>query len=181
MNGKQAGERKLNEQLREFIANRVAEKATPEYFEGMLGQVHRRLRQELVGRPRWWDQFAELFALSLPDMRPLFVRYALPMVLFGSAAIFALRHDHSAPKVALSTGGTASLAAESSPAHWFAANPDLLSDPRRAIEPSIITPTAAAEASGARGDLTTKAKDRENGGQSFVSVLPVRYEASVDF
>ncbi|WP_018290278.1 hypothetical protein [Verrucomicrobium sp. 3C] len=184
MNGKQAGERKLNEQLRNFFANRVVEKATPEYFETMLGQVHRRLRQELVGRPRWWDRFAELFPLPVSDMRPLLVRYALPLVLFGSAAILALHHDHSASKVAFSTGGTSSLAEAASPAHWFTANQDLLRDPRGTIEPSIITPTTApgaSRASGPRGELTTKAKGRENGERSFVSVLPVRYEASVDF
>jgi hypothetical protein len=182
MNGKQVIETKLNEQLRNFFANRLAEKATPEYFEGMLGQVHRRLRQELVGRPRWWDRFAELFTLSLPELRPLFVRYALPLVLFGAVAGFALQHDRLAPLAAkgtlLSAGGSPSLMADPSSTHGLGSNQDLLIDQRGAGAPALIRPTIVW---GAGEEVGTKAKDREDGGRSFASVLPVRYEASVDF
>ncbi len=173
MKGQQASETRLNEQLRIFFEHRLAEKATPEYFEGMPGQVHRRLRQELVGRPRWWDRLAELFALSLPEVRPLLVRFALPAVLFAAVAGFALQHERVAP-----AAQQVALATATSSARLVSTDPDLLWNLRGDREPSIIAPRAA---SGVGEERTTKAKDRENGGRSFVSVLPVRYEASVDF
>ncbi|QSR84319.1 hypothetical protein [Methylacidimicrobium sp. B4] len=173
MKGRQESETKLNEQLRIFFGHRLAEKATPEYFEGMLGQVHRRLRQELVGRPRWWDRLAELIAPSLPEVRPLLVRLALPAVLFAAVVGFALQHERLTP-----AARQVALATSPSPAHLVSTGPDLLWNLRGDGEPSIVAPRAA---SGVGEERTTKAKDRENGGRSFVSVLPVRYEASVDF
>ncbi|MDD2676001.1 MAG: hypothetical protein PHP75_00820 [Methylacidiphilaceae bacterium] len=182
MKGKQVIETKLNEQLRNFFANRLAEKATPEYFEGMLGQVHRRLRQELVGRPRWWDRFAELFTLSLPELRPLFVRYALPLVLFGAVGGFVLQHGRLAPLASkgtlLSAAGSPSLMAGPSWTRDLGSSQDLLIDKRDAGAPALIRPTIVW---GAGGEVAAEAKDRGDGGRSFASLLPVRYEASVDF
>lgn len=192
MKGKQSSETKLNEHLRIFFSDRLAEKATPEYFEGMLGQIHRRLRQDLVGRPSRWDRLAELFAPFLPEIRPLLVRYALPLILFGAVAGFALQHDRlqstiasrdpqvQVPQVqvALQAGGPPSIAGDASLGHLASMPPDLLRELRAFREPSAV---AAATESGTGDGRATKAKDRENGGRSFVSVLPVRYEASVDF
>ncbi|MGD9896750.1 MAG: hypothetical protein AB7T14_06725 [Candidatus Methylacidiphilaceae bacterium] len=182
MKGKQASETQISEHLRSFFGSRLAEKATPEYFEEMLGQVHRRLRQELVGRPYWWDRLAELLAPSFSGLRPLLVRYALPLILFGSIGGFVLQQERLAPKGvsgALQAGGAPSLLASAPLTPSSRTNLDSLSNLRGAMEPSFVRPTAVSGVGEEK--TTTKAKDRENGGRSFVNVLPVRYEASVDF
>ncbi|VVM06782.1 hypothetical protein MAMC_01238 [Methylacidimicrobium cyclopophantes] len=178
MKGKQESETKLNEQLRNFFADRLAEKATAEYFDGMLGQVHRRLRQELVGRPHWWDRLAEFLASSLSEVRPLFVRYALPLVLFGAVVGFGFQQERVAPKAALRSGAVPLLSADPSLTRWISTPSDLLNEPRGNMAPPMVAPTTA---SGTGEERATKAKGRDSGGRSFVKVLPVRYEASVDF
>ena len=184
MKGKQASQTKLNEELRAYFVDRMAEKATPEYFDGMLGQMHRRLRQELVGRPRWWDRLAELLSPVLPEWRPLLVRYALPLALVGAVGTFAWQHERPTPspaqtqKVALEAGASPSAGESPLLAQAVGTTPYLLGEMPGVGWPSVVAPTTA---SGVEGGRVAKAKDRENGGRSFVSVLPVRYEASVDF
>lgn len=174
MNGQQENETKLNEQLRFFFSRRLAERATPEYFEEMLGQVHRRLHQDLVQQPSWWERLGDLLAPFSPGLRPLLVRFALPAILLTAGAGFLLQHDRAGEQAL-----ARSQAVEASSAASLAdASPALLAKVKEESRRSLVAP---ARGSGVREEMATKAKDPENGGRSFVSVLPVRYEASVDF
>ena len=159
----------LNEtQLQALLRMKRFEQPPPGYFDGLLSQIHRRQREELLHRPAWRiaiDRFRAFFA-------PLRIDWA-----------------HTASMAALLVVGIAAIRValpERTPGHGqFAQNADAIAGTKKAgaskTEPffTLETRNAMALEDDARKRQSKSSEPADSGGPTrfIIDTQPVSYEA----
>ncbi|HSI87213.1 MAG: hypothetical protein ACAI35_23360 [Candidatus Methylacidiphilales bacterium] len=78
------------DKLRNLLSQKATDMPSDAYFDGVLGELHRRQRAALIPTPnRWrqaWDSFLEAITPVVPDFTPAY-RYATALVAAGAIGV----------------------------------------------------------------------------------------------